>query len=213
VETDTTPAPTPKAVVRRPRIAVEQLLDAATAVFAEEGFERAKMDAIATRAGTTKPTLYARFGSKEELFAAAVEREYGLRQSRLFEAYETEEDRPFRDRLHTWVTAYFDLAAERPHGFALVSEGERHPASARAIERGASAIVERIAVLVIQTSGRGSQRGARLVAATISGMLRSCAAQALRDEGVELADAALLCESLLYSALRGVDADLIDAVG
>jgi AcrR family transcriptional regulator len=209
----TTPRSTRISVARRPRVAAERLLDAATAVFAEEGFEGATMEAIASRARTTKPTLYARFGSKEELFAAAVEREYDLRKTRLFEAYGTGDDSPFRERLRTWVTAYFDLAAERPEGFALISEGERYATSAPAIERGASAIIDRIAELVIRTSGRPSRRGGRLVASMISGMLRSCATEALRDDSIDLAAAAALCESLLYSALRGVDPDLIDAVG
>ncbi|TMK24657.1 MAG: TetR/AcrR family transcriptional regulator [Actinobacteria bacterium] len=207
------PSSRPIPVARRPRVAEERLLDGATAVFAEGGFEGATMDAIAARAGTTKPTLYARFGSKEELFAAAVEREYELRKTRLFEAYGTGDDAPFRERLRTWITAYFDLAAERPEGFALISEGERYAASAPAIERGASAIIDRIAELVTRTSGRTGRRGGRLVASMISGMLRSCATEALRDDSIDLADAAALCESLLYSALRGVDPDLIDAVG
>lgn len=45
------------------------------------------MDVIAAEADATKPTLYARFGSKEALFEAAVEREYELRKQRLFSAY------------------------------------------------------------------------------------------------------------------------------
>jgi len=47
----------------------------------------------------------------------------------------------------------------------------------------------------------------------IAGMLRSCATEALRDDTIDLADAAALCESLLYSGLRGVDPELIDAAG
>ena len=107
----------------------------------------------------------------------------------------------------------FDLARERPDGFALISEGERHASSAAVIERGASEIIDRITELVIATSSRRGRHGARLVAAMISGMLRSCANAALDDRGVDLADAARLCESFLHSALRGLDPDLIDAVG
>jgi len=207
------PATPSSTAIGRPRLAAERLLDAAAEVFAEQGFVGATMDAVATRASTTKPTLYAHFGSKEALFAAAVEREFDLRKSRLFEAYGSEDDVPFRERLHTWVAAYFDLAAERPEAFALIAEGERHAQSARVIERGGHEIIDRIAELVVRTSGRERQRGAHLVAAMISGMLRACANEALRDDHINLADAAALCESLLYGALRGVDPDLIDAVG
>jgi AcrR family transcriptional regulator len=189
------------------------MLDAASAVFAAEGFDRATMDMIAARADTTKPTLYASFGSKERLFQAAVEREYELLKERLFAAYGMDEAVAFRDRLHVWVAAYFDFARERPQGFWLISEGERHPVSAAIIDAGREAVVEEIAAIVIRNSGRSGARGARLMASMISGMLRSGVRNAVSDEEIDLATAAALCESLLYSAVRGVDPGLIDAVG
>jgi AcrR family transcriptional regulator len=197
----------------RVRIADESILDAAAAVFAGEGFDRANMDVIATEAGATKPTLYARFGSKDELFAAAVRREYELRKAALFDAYGAGGQRPFRERLHGWTTAYFSFVRERPDGFLLISEGERHPASAAVIERAAGEIVDRIAGLVVRVSGHDAPVGARVVAAMITGMLTACAREAIRHDGVDLDDAARLCESFLYAALRGLDARLIDAVG
>jgi AcrR family transcriptional regulator len=39
----------------------------------EKGMDEASMESIAIRAGTTKPTVYAHFKSKDELFAAVVE--------------------------------------------------------------------------------------------------------------------------------------------
>jgi len=201
----TTPAP-------RYRVTEASILEAATAVFAAEGFDRARMVAIATRAGTTKPTLYARFGSKQDLFAAAVRREYELRRGRLFEAYETGDDLPFRERVRGWNAAYFDFVRERPDGFALITEGERHPAAAAIIERVANEIVERIADLVLRTSRRRSREGARLVAAMITGMLTSCVREAVAH-GHDIDDAEALCESFLHAALRGVDPQLIDAFG
>lgn len=56
----------------------EQILHAAKAVFLEAGFERASMDRIAAHAGTTKRTLYAHFGRKEDLFLAVFELVLGL---------------------------------------------------------------------------------------------------------------------------------------
>ncbi len=49
------------------------LLWTAKDVFLAEGFERAAMEMIASRAGTTKRTLYAHFANKEALFLAVVE--------------------------------------------------------------------------------------------------------------------------------------------
>jgi AcrR family transcriptional regulator len=52
----------------------EQMLDAATRIFAERGFRDASMDDIADASGITKPMLYAYFDSKEGLFMGAAER-------------------------------------------------------------------------------------------------------------------------------------------
>lgn len=52
----------------------DHVLTCATLAFVTEGFEGSSMHAIAAMAGVTKPVVYALFGSKEELFAAVVDR-------------------------------------------------------------------------------------------------------------------------------------------
>jgi len=52
----------------------ERILDAAGRVFLERGFEGASVEEIAEVARAGKPTIYARFSSKEALFAAVVAR-------------------------------------------------------------------------------------------------------------------------------------------
>jgi AcrR family transcriptional regulator len=42
-------------------------------VFLETGYERASMDAVAVRAGTSKRSLYAHFASKDKLFLAVLD--------------------------------------------------------------------------------------------------------------------------------------------
>src|SRR3954471_18842725 len=199
-------------VAPRYRVAEEEMLDAACAVFASEGFERATMATIAARAGTTKPTLYSRFGSKEELFATTVRREYELRKERLFAAYGAGDDEPFHRRLSRWNSAFFDFVRERPDGFRLITEGERYPVAAAIIARTNDEIVERIAELVMRVSGREGRPSARLVAAMIAGMLTSCAREAVGRNRIDLTAAAALSGQLLYSALRALDPDLMDAV-
>jgi AcrR family transcriptional regulator len=61
----------------------EHMLFAAKDVFLDHGFERASMDLIAARAGTTKRTLYAHFENKEKLFLAVIELTRGLALDRL----------------------------------------------------------------------------------------------------------------------------------
>jgi AcrR family transcriptional regulator len=56
----------------------ERILKAAKLVMLEKGLDETSMDDVAVRAGTTKPTVYAHFKSKDELFAAVVEYIKGL---------------------------------------------------------------------------------------------------------------------------------------
>lgn len=53
----------------------DRLLEAAHAVFAEEGFRGATTRKIAARAGVNEVTLFRHFAGKEELLSAAVERQ------------------------------------------------------------------------------------------------------------------------------------------
>jgi TetR/AcrR family transcriptional regulator, mexJK operon transcriptional repressor len=76
----------PKAAKKRPgrptleaaALVDERILEAATSVFLEKGFARARMDEIAARAGITKQTVYARFPSKNALFGALASRFSGI---------------------------------------------------------------------------------------------------------------------------------------
>jgi AcrR family transcriptional regulator len=63
----------------------ERILWAAKSMFVEKGFDAANMDDVAARAGTTKPTVYAHFATKEMLFAAVVEFIRGLYLGKLKE--------------------------------------------------------------------------------------------------------------------------------
>ena len=53
---------------------VAELLDVATEVFIEHGFEGASTNEIARRANCSKTTLYCRFPTKHDLFIAVLER-------------------------------------------------------------------------------------------------------------------------------------------
>jgi AcrR family transcriptional regulator len=57
----------------------DRILEAASKVFAAEGFVGATIDAIGQAAGFTKGAVYSNFGSKDELFLALLDREFELR--------------------------------------------------------------------------------------------------------------------------------------
>ena len=61
---------------RLPRaVREQQMLDAAVQMFSVNGYHETSMDAIAAQAEISKPMLYLYYGSKEELFAACLDRE------------------------------------------------------------------------------------------------------------------------------------------
>ena len=64
---------------RTPRLPPEerrrQLLDAALEVLAEEGFDALTVEAVARRAGLTRPVIYDQFGDLDGLLLALVDRE------------------------------------------------------------------------------------------------------------------------------------------
>jgi AcrR family transcriptional regulator len=66
----------------------ERILDAASKVFAAEGFAGATIDAIGQAAGFTKGAVYSNFDSKDELFLALLDREFELRGAQIATALE-----------------------------------------------------------------------------------------------------------------------------
>ena len=67
----------------------DRILEAASKVFAAEGFAGATIDAIGQAAGFTKGAVYSNFGSKDELFLALLDREFELRGEQIATALET----------------------------------------------------------------------------------------------------------------------------
>ncbi|MCH9851971.1 MAG: TetR family transcriptional regulator [Alphaproteobacteria bacterium] len=61
---------------RNPKASRENILNAATAEFAQFGFDGARIDAIVRRANVSKNLAYHYFGGKEDLFLLVMERMY-----------------------------------------------------------------------------------------------------------------------------------------
>ncbi len=98
----------------------ELLLDAAADVFHRRGFHDASMVEVAARAGATKPTLYARFGRKEDLYDRVMQ---GIAESliaAIAAAYEGIEDDTPEDATERPVKGFFDWVRAHPVGFHLL---------------------------------------------------------------------------------------------
>ena len=93
----------------------EELLAAATRVFATKGFHGASVDDVAAEAGYTTGAVYSNFGGKEDLFLAAFEHEVARHAREVTEAVAAAgDDAAARTRAAAgqW-TEFLDRAPER----------------------------------------------------------------------------------------------------
>ena len=79
-------------------LAQQRILDAASAVFAEEGFAGARVDEIAHRAGVNKAMLYYHVGNKQDLYTAVLTRNFDRMDEALVDAVKTGGSAPDRLR-------------------------------------------------------------------------------------------------------------------
>jgi AcrR family transcriptional regulator len=136
----------------------EAILAAALTVFAERGYEAARLDDVAARAGVAKGTLYLYFKDKETLF------EELLRGSvapilEAVTALSEAPDMPFEQALDT-LYGYFEkevLGTDRKLLMRLVlTEGPRFPRIAEAHYRN---VVSRMLPLIQKIAARAAERG------------------------------------------------------
>ncbi|MBB4684241.1 TetR/AcrR family transcriptional regulator [Amycolatopsis jiangsuensis] len=107
------------------------ILWAAKEVFLETGYERASMDAVATRAGTSKRSLYAHFENKDKLFLAVLDLvgELYLDKLRTPDAYAAEPS----EAVTLFCGRFLQLMVWEPQVRTTrltMTEAERQPASA-----------------------------------------------------------------------------------
>lgn len=132
------------------------ILAAATAEFFERGYDAAGIEAIATKAGVSKVTVYSHFKTKEALFTAAVEQECEkIRGALLFD----EGQAPLRDRLAAFGHAMIAFLS-RPEMIRfeqrIAAETEQHPAlGACFLEAGPHRMLKALAGFLERARARG----------------------------------------------------------
>jgi AcrR family transcriptional regulator len=193
-----------------PEVRRRQVLDAAIAVFSEEGLHGASMDAIAARAGVSKPLVYAHGGTKDELFAACLAREAERLVSTLTAA--ALPDGGSRDsgadaRLRRSFRAFFGAVTTHRQGWTVLYRQASSGEFAGPVDAARRGIVRRAAELLAAELG-GSAEAAEPVAHILVG-----AAEGLTDwwlggdhptHGREPAD--LLADMLMAVVWPGLDA-------
>jgi AcrR family transcriptional regulator len=164
----------PKPRRGRPPIEIDEegLIAAATEAFALEG-DSATMESIARAAGTSKPRVYDRFGSKEGLLAAVLELESEHLLHHLRRAFEGARTLSVPKQLRANFAAFLTYARAHPHGLAVLFS-----ASDQAME---SRPIQRVRAEILATITEGTRQGLRamgnphgpsaeLIAAAVVGM-------------------------------------------
>ncbi len=109
--TDARPAPRQTADARR-----DAIIDAASVAFVVSGLHGTSTETIARRAGISQPYIFRLFGSKKELFLAALERVY----DRIASTFKAAADATDGDVLETMGHAYKTLLTGRDELFLLL---------------------------------------------------------------------------------------------
>ena len=112
-----------------------RILDTASALFYQRGIRSVGVDLIADEAGTTKKTLYDRFGSKDELVAAYLSRRADEWVTFLTEHLERHAPEPGPQRVLAVVDALEQWLRGQDRGCAFVNAyaeigGTDHPGNA-----------------------------------------------------------------------------------
>lgn len=158
----------------------EQLLDVAKQLVGEQGFHGTTIEAIARRAGITRPVVYSHFADLDALLEAMLERESRRGLSQLAEVIPSEPGDDPREALLGALRRYLETVSADPVTWRLVlMPPEGAPAVLRRqITEGRDAVVASLAQLVGSGMGPGPDSpDPELTARTIS---------AIADEGARL---------------------------
>jgi AcrR family transcriptional regulator len=185
----------------------EQILDAATQVFAEHGLHEARMDDIAERSGLSKGALYLYYKSKDAIIAALMRQffKFGMRDLQRLRA----EDGPVSDRLLAYT---HQVASEMERMMAVASLAWEFYAIAarqkvvREYFKAYFAEYRGVLAALIQTGiDRGEFRAvdAEQVAITLTGLYEGLALLAVVDaKAAQWSEQAEMSLQLLLDGLR-----------
>jgi TetR/AcrR family transcriptional regulator len=91
---------------------IRRILDAAMEVFAESGYEGARVDEIAKRAGVNKAMIYYRIGDKKTLYEGVIHDVFGDTVERI--AKDIRDDFSPEDKFKTYIANIAETMAQHP---------------------------------------------------------------------------------------------------
>jgi AcrR family transcriptional regulator len=163
----------------RDRRKTSRILSAAASVFAQRGYNEARMDDVAEEAGVSKGGLYLHFPSKDALFDGLVGHLVGLEARRLKAARAAEG--PVADRLAGFFHEYARDMARMARFYPIIMEvyarSFRHPPLQRVMQGYIDVYVTELSALVQEgiASGEFRQVDAEEVALQLISLLEGLA--------------------------------------
>jgi len=104
----------------------EKIFDAALAVFEEKGFDAARMQEIADRAGINKALLHYYFRTKDHLFEAVFDKRLVLMFTKIIGVFMT--DMPFEEKIRVYYREHISFFEQNPHlPIFILNEIARRP--------------------------------------------------------------------------------------
>jgi AcrR family transcriptional regulator len=198
----------------RPRVHSDStILTAARAEFAANGFSAASMEQIAASAGTTKPTLYTRFGDKETLYERTIRERARALLEHLFASYDQAAELSVHEMIDTATRAYLDFFADEPQDFDLLFYPDRSRPATELADQVLDSIIDGITELVDEVLARSDRQApnvARLIAAMMVGAAHNTLRQVSHDPNLDRNRAAELVTSFCFAAVKGLDPHLVD---
>lgn len=183
----TNPGPTTRAAHLGPAVRRPLVLDAALAVWDEDGYSGTTMAAIAARAEVSKPVLYECFDNKDEVLRALLDREEERLMSTTQAALPTEVTADLRATVAASYEAFFTAVLAHPRSWRVVVDAQRvmPPEIGTRYQRARAAFVEQIASLVRAFAPRGDRltdAEAHVVASNFASLAEDNASLLLRQE-------------------------------
>ncbi|HEY6002741.1 MAG TPA: TetR/AcrR family transcriptional regulator [Anaeromyxobacter sp.] len=151
------------------------ILEAAEAVFAEDGLHAARMERIASRAGVAVGTLYNHFKDKDALLASLVRASHRALLERVDRALSAAAGEDVRARLRAFLSSVAAHAREHGRFLAVLVQAGEGPARLRPQRTLLAELVARVDRVVADGVAAGDLRadGAELFGHALVGMARA----------------------------------------
>lgn len=163
-DTDTQLAPTARGRQRR-----ERIIDAATALFDDQGFHGTSIDEIGASAGITGPGLYRHFAGKDEILLAVFDRIWDLLKGAIDRVQDLGADEALDELIDTHIT----LALDQSEALGLLVRELRHVPDyyQRAAERNDARYIDTWAEVIVELHPALGLDEARMAARALMGLI------------------------------------------